>query len=124
MSELIAPHQGRELELVLAGKKPLATLQMDNDPQQYLDVYEASARRQVYARSVGEGMVAFTLYPNQHLINKYLDLILGITPVTDKVEYQTAMGKLFGYTDEEIAAFISGDIKCNCKECVGVGKRW
>ena len=117
----IAPHEGQELALVLAGKKPMATLQRAKDPDQYLAVYEESAEhKNIKVQIVAEGEIAFALRPNFNIVRQYVALRNGETPVKDTADYQRKMGKLFGYTGEEIEAFINADIKCNCKDCKGM----
>lgn len=117
---LTAPHEGKELAMVLAGSKPFGVIQFEKDPEQYVAVYDAQTTRRIYARTIQSGEVAFTLPTNRHFVDQYFDLITGVTKVADNKDYQRRMGKLFGYSDEEIEAFITGDIKCNCHMCKGV----
>lgn len=66
--------------------------------------------------------VAITLAKNKHLHEQY-DLLMSpkaAQVIRSKEEHQRAMGKLFGYTDEEIEAFIKSSIDCDCPQCTGV----
>lgn len=118
MAKLIAPHEGRELELVLAGLKPLATLKIGS--AQTLDLIKAQESRKVYSVGVGNDTVAFCLPHNRKYVYEYINLITGVTKTESLEAYQRRMGFLFGYKKEEIDAFIAGDIQCDCVECKGV----
>mgnify|MGYP003131542397 CR=1 FL=1 len=116
----IAPHEGRELDLVLAGTKPMGLIEKAKDPEQYQRLYDIADLKRLRFMLVEEGTVVFALLPNRGLLVDYYNLVNGKTVVKDNKEYQTLMGRLFGYTEEEITAFINADIQCNCSNCQGV----
>jgi len=118
MAKLIAPHEGRELELVLAGQKRMATIKLGST--QTLALLHAQEAKRVYSVGVGNDTVAFCLPHNRKYIYEYINLITGVTKTDSTEAYQRRMGFIFGYTEEEIQAFISGDIQCDCVECKGV----
>jgi hypothetical protein len=40
-----------------------------------------------------------------------------------QVKYSIRMGKLFGYTNDDIIEFLLANIQCDCMECLGY-HRW
>lgn len=122
----IAPHEGRELWLVLAGIKPFAIIDETKQPNQIEWLF-----RLLYTNDVSVPLIvkwknntelAVTLLENSHLHDQYDQLIKpnAAQVYRSKADHQRAMGKLFGYTDDEIEAFIKAEIKCDCVNCKGM----
>jgi hypothetical protein len=114
----IAPHQGREIKLVLDGKKPLASVDKRKDKRQYQLVLGLGLVFSMIHTTKDE--IAFCLPENNDKLWEYWNLL---NTVPDNLQdYQRKMGRLFGYSEEEIEAFVNGDIKCNCHACRGVSR--
>lgn len=120
----VAPHAGAEVRLVLAGLKPLATVERSKDESQFALAVSLGATGMLYT-TVGPteddplGEVAFTKPTNKHLMNDYYDLMHnGISDFGVK-EYHRKMGRLFGYAETDIEEFIAADIHCDCSKCKG-----
>jgi len=124
MSKLIAPHEGRELELVIAGIKPLALIEDSKQPI-IANMLRGELPRMLFPELhivKREKEVLITKKGNEFNIALYEGLLhLHRSRRSDK-DYTIAMGKLFGYTEEEIKAFLEGDLKCNCEKCVGISR--
>ena len=120
----IAPHENNEVRLVLGGMKPLATIEKAKQPIGYalaiaLSGTGAIASSVVRSKDSPEGEVVITLPKNKHRIEKYKWLLShGVEAVGIK-EYHRRMGRLFGYTEEDISTFINAEIHCNCSKCRG-----
>ena len=124
MAHQIAPHENNEVRLVLSGAKPLATIEKGKDPYGYaLAVAMAGTGALHYhARSTADspqGEVVITLPRNKHLVDEYTTLLLWGRKRYGIKEYHRRMGRLFGYSDEDIEAFIDAEIECSCSKCVG-----
>jgi hypothetical protein len=121
LPEGIGPHEGRELELMLAGKKPLAMfnddLPPDMEPSEIaLDPY-AKAGRFIKREIVING---FSKYPHNLRFYFYslpgeawrMDRLIEIERgfIEDKVrttpELETEIGRLLGYDDPDIQVFV------------------
>lgn len=130
MTQEIAPHEGEEWRLVLEGTKPYAVVELSKSPDQYNYVLRHNGTLYTaLPAETAEGLeVRFWKKGNQqgrlnHL--KYLQLVNNaevFIKYFDIAWYQREMGKLFGYTDEQIEAFIDGSVKCNCTKCKGVSR--
>jgi hypothetical protein len=117
-----APHEGIELQLVIDGKKPIGLVEQLKDPVQYRQVLH-NQNIKIKVRTSEEGAeVLFALPNNSALMDMYelLQSPQAARVVRSKAEHQRLMGRLFGYSEEEIEGFINGDIKCNCSKCKGV----
>lgn len=113
----LAPHEGSELSRVLDGTKPFAVIERDKDAEQFIQVLELGNQLSVQVTDANE--LAFCLPENSEyhtLYNLLRSNIGNVLHRTDR-DYQTLMGRLFGYTDEEIEAFLNEEIKCNCTKC-------
>ena len=116
----IAPHEGREIDLVLAGEKPLAVIEKRKDPEQYaralaIRVYEdADEYSPVFVTPwlspEGPEVVVYQLASDFH---KYRDALA----MPDGDAKTWCLGKLFGYSDEDIAEFITNPPACDCSKC-------
>lgn len=124
MSGKVAPHINNEVRLVLAGYKPLATTENGKDPYGYslaismacTEALKAQARP---TRDDSTGEVIIVLPHNKALIQEYIELqASGVSRVGIK-QYHREMGRLFGYTAEDIETFINSEVDCNCAKCRG-----
>lgn len=120
----VAPHENNEVRLVLGGMKPLATIEKAKQPIGYslaiaLAGTGALRARVIVSKDSPEGEVVITLPKHEHRIQKYLWLLEhGVKAVGIK-EYHRRMGRLFGYTEADINAFIQAEIHCECSKCKG-----
>jgi len=117
MSNLIAPHKGDELKLVRIGQKPLAVIEKVKDHLQYINASEyCSVTNLPFKYRNGDEGPEVVIAQDQQTLDKYLELIEG-TSAIDTPEYHRAMGELFGYTEEQIQAFIDSELDCDCSKC-------
>lgn len=113
----IAPHEGKELEYVVNGIKPLASI-------------EASKQPELFERAIALRNVISVHYHNHELItitrkensNLHRTFALLTSPqasivVRSKEEKQRLLGRLFGYSEEDIDEFIKQDLGCACGQC-------
>lgn len=120
---MLAPHEGKEWYLVLMGKKPFAVVEKNKDPVQYNHVLD---NPDFYTFRATEHEIRFWSKDNKtgYMNNsKYVRLVMSATSLIQQhglAWYQREMGRLFGYTEKQIDAFINGDVKCNCAKCKGV----
>ena len=113
----IAPHEGCELEYVMLGIKPLASLEKSKQPEQF-DL----ALKLHYAVSVmrhTEDLITVTRKENANLHNIFalLTSSKATIVVRSKAEKHRLLGRLFGYTEEQIEDFIKADMQCACGQC-------
>ncbi len=116
----IAPHLNSEVRLVLGGHKPLASIEKDKDPYGYslaIALSGTGALSIAWPESGNE--VVFTLPSKKAWIEHYFWLLKNGVKLLGVKEYHRRMGKVFGYTDEDIEAFIKSDIHCECNKCRG-----
>ena len=110
----IAPHKGTEVFQVIMGGKPLGSVPLDStDGRGILDaqrLYTYVKNSEVYFALTEAPLVTF----------KFLTSTSAKLIIRTPEEYSRAMGRLFGYTEEEITAFIEADIDCDCIACKGV----
>ena len=116
----LAPHQGREISLVLNGSKRFAVIEKRKDAASY---YAAGSIRRrdvtVQYREGPEGPEVI-LTTSRKDIAEYESLLRdGVSRLGIKA-YHRAIGALFGYSKVDIEAFIESDIDCNCSKCNGV----
>ena len=122
--EVIAPHINNEVRLVLAGNKPLATIEKAKDKEGYSlaialsNVGMLAVQCSPTADSPA-GEVIITKPANKGLITKYLNLLESGVSLFGIKEYHRKMGALFGYSKQDINDFISAEIDCNCTKCKG-----
>jgi hypothetical protein len=114
----VAPHLNKEVELVLAGKKPLAAIEKSKDPNGYNFAIELSKAGKLVSRIVGDEEVVFTK-SSYYLIDKYENLLRNGVRYLGIKNYHREMGRMFGYTEADIEAFISAEIDCDCFKCTG-----
>ena len=117
MTGRIAPDQGREIDLVLAGTKPLAVIEKRKDPEQYKQALRLRAATSLLViPHLGPEGAEVIASLSSDLIADYLALQSGgITQGT--AEYHRRMGMLFGYSEADIEAFIANPPACDCSKC-------
>lgn len=114
----IAPHENCETRLVLGGRKLLAVIERSKDPYGFALAVSMSKAGSLVSE-VKDGEIVITLPNNRFLIKYYHSLIeFGVHDYGLK-EYHRKMGKLFGYTDQDIEDFITTEINCECTKCKG-----
>jgi len=115
----IAPHEGNELDMLLAGTKKFAVLEKwkhHGQVQRLANLqystgikWEIDYKRNEVLVWVGDG----------HYTALEYKLLLVNRDLFSKQEFQYKMGKIFGYSDEEIEGFINNPPDCNCTKCGG-----
>ena len=116
----IAPHEHAEIRLVLCGSKPLATIEKSKDPLGYALAISMASAGSLYYDIVAPGEVAVTLHKNKHKV-KYFQLLLKHGVAMFGLDgYHLEMGKLYGYRDEDVRAFIKAELCCQCNKCLGI----
>lgn len=113
----IAPHEGRELEYVANGIKPLALINRAKQPEQYGRAMDL--QHVLVIRRQNNDEITITTKANEKLHDTYALLnspqaAVIIRSVEDK---HRMLGRLFGYSEEQIDAFIKADMKCACGNC-------
>lgn len=111
---MIAPHVNSELDLVLAGDKPLGSVPMGSVTAGI--VFESN---QIHT-FVKDNNVYFALTEAPINAYKFLNSSAAALVVRSRQEHQRLTGRLFGYTEEQINTFIEANIGCRCRDCVGV----
>lgn len=111
MSEVENPHKGRELLLVIEGNKPLGSVSMCSDEAavvfRKVGLYTFIKNGDVYFARTIEPINVYKM-----LTSKSANLI-----VKSPAEHKRLMGRLFGYTEEEIDVFIEANLPCDCSNC-------
>ncbi len=117
----IAPHEGNELDMLADGSKVFAVLEegkhddlidgvlYGNAIPNIVTEWFDSTELMVFHYALGR--VNKEMYCVLRDNREYYILMFG------KEDYQTRMGKIFGYSDEEIAEFISNPPDCSCGKC-------
>lgn len=109
---MIAPHKGREILGVLNGTKPLGSISTSSsDAREVLDSKMCTF--------IKDGELYFALTEAPINAYKFLDSSASAQVVRSKQEHQRLMGRLFGYTEDEIDEFIRMDFDCACGNCKG-----
>lgn len=103
--------------MVLAGIKPLAVVEKRKNREQYLEILRHGPGTEKLAISMRigpEGREAI-IAQSTDLIQQYLDALK--MPIGDARTW--CLGRLFGYSDEDIAEFITNPPECDCSKCKG-----
>ena len=120
MNGTIAPHENRELALIESGRKDFAVIEKAKDPDQYHDAGAIETPGISVVYSEGAEGPEVIVSRKRSLIREYDSLLLdGIERLGIK-NFHRAMGRLFGYSRDDIEAFIAAEITCNCTKCKGV----
>lgn len=118
----IGPHEGRELELMLAGKKPLAMFNDDwpedmEPPEIFFDPYLAEGwfvkdERFVPSSAYKDGHLRYYFYAlpgEEWRIDRMIEIQRRFTeeslPTTPELETET--GQLLGYDEADIQVFVN-----------------
>lgn len=117
----IGPHEGRELELMLAGKKPLAMFNDDRpehmvSPEIVFDTYVAKGlfvKDEIFVPSSAnkDGRLRYYYYAlpgEEWRIRRMIELHRGffVNRVPTTRELETEIGLLLGYDEADIAVYI------------------
>lgn len=116
MTGRIAPDEGREIDLVLAGTKPLAVIEKRKDPDQYaqaLAMIPDSFSTVFVTPLIGSEGPEAVVYRFVRNFRRYQDALA--MPEGDAKT--RAMGKLFGYSEADIEEFITNPPACDCSKC-------
>ena len=118
----VAPHRNCEVRLVLAGTKPLATIEKSKDPYGYSMAIACGGAGMLHYKvtpTKDSPMGEVVISKSNNLINDYYWLLkYGVQQYGIK-EYHRRMGRLFGYTEADVEAFIESEIHCDCTKCRG-----
>lgn len=120
----IAPHHNCEVRLVLSGTKPLGSIEKRKDPMGY-SLACALSKVGMLNAFIGptadskEGEATFVLPQNKHLLERFKWLLNEGVKTLGLKQYHREMGKLYGYTEQDIEDFISANIHCDCTKCRG-----
>lgn len=120
MTGKVAPHENNEVALVMGGLKPLAVIERNKDERNYLYANCRHLSGHVVAEyeSSPEGP-QIIISRDKSIIQEYRELQTNGVRLYGIKEYHRLMGRLFGYTEEDIEAFIKADIHCDCTKCRG-----
>lgn len=114
---MIAPHEGRELEYVCLGIKPIAHITKDKDPKQFQQALTLVNVHSIVMHSPTELTITKKENKELHDVFVFLSSTKADRLIRTKEEKNRLLGRLFGYTEEEIDAFIKADMKCACGQC-------
>jgi hypothetical protein len=120
----VAPHENAEVEMVLLGIKPLATIEKRKNPAGYALALAAASENALLACLVEsedspEGEVIIVQNGHRYLIRQYLRLLSSGVQELGIKEYHRRMGRMFGYAEQDIEDFIAAEIQCQCSKCIG-----
>lgn len=113
---LIAPHEGDELNLVMLGVKPLASIDKNKQGAMF---NKAMMMQNVLSIAVhSKTKLTVTKAVNRHLHGVYVTLTRTpkLLAASQKQKHEL-LGRLFGYSEECIAAYIKNPPVCTCDEC-------
>ncbi len=114
------PESVRTLHAVTSGEKPFGVVDKKKDPWLFNQVMlnaELLDVRMHYHNELAYTKKGPDSY-KQH--NRYLSLHFCRTNrLVSRAEFQRQMGKLFGYSEESIQAFIDSGDYCGCRNCGG-----
>lgn len=121
----VAPHQNNEVRLVLGGLKPLGTIERDKDLTGYAMAVSLKNAGLLYAEcrptpDCERGEIVFTKVANRRLVAEYNSLLETGVKTFGIKEYHRKMGRLFGYSADDIETFINAEIQCDCAKCNGI----
>lgn len=106
---------------VINGPKPLANFELRKHPEQFKQLANhlplAARHLAIHPWNSPEGP-EIVIAKDRATIDKYLAILHArdLRPATRA----QLLGKLFGYNDASIQAFIENPPECNCSKCVGV----
>ena len=120
----VAPHENQEIDMVLSGNKPLATIEVSKQPESFrtaCKLVRQGILQGVVIKSTESlrGEVIIVLPENFHLIAEYRELLANGVKQFGIKEYHRRMGAMFGYSKADVEDFINADINCECSKCRG-----
>lgn len=112
----IAPHEGNELDMVLAGTKKLAIIYRDKQPE----LYAQAAYLPNHVKVREERPLVKSVALDIQYIQEYRWLVKSRLHYT-RQQFQRCMGKLLGYSNADVENYLLTDISktCTCVECGG-----
>jgi hypothetical protein len=119
--EVRGPHEGNELELMMAGKKPLAMIELEREPPEKQEVWDMLIRRGSVIHKQGQTITTPQPPEGRHQTD-FIALpdeawrIDRVQALYDKIEKTDSMtdndhidlGNLLGYSEADIRHFITG----------------
>ena len=120
MTGKVAPHEGmNEIDMVLSGLKPIAVIELRKNPTEYWRGIGINGASDQHVRTVARvdetSGAELIISLSWQLIDQYL----GLMAMPASNERTRKIGKLFGYTDADIQAFIDNPPACDCSKCQG-----
>ena len=115
----IAPHSGREISLILSGAKRFAVIEKRKALASYYAAGSIARSDITVQYQDGTEGPEVILTTSRKLITEYNALLFDGVKRLGIKEYHRAMGRLFGYSESDIEAYIASDIDCNCSKCNG-----
>jgi hypothetical protein len=114
----VAPHEGEELTLVMMGVKPAAIIERDKQPEMYDKAQSLCHVISVYQLDVG--IISVTKPENAHL-HATIELLGSPNAkivVRSTAEKQRLLGRILGYSEEQIDEFVRNPPECDCRWCI------
>jgi hypothetical protein len=120
----IAPHEHQEVRLVLGGKKPLGSIEKQKDPLGYaiaVSLIHTGLLRGFISPTEDDctGEATFVAPQNKALLERFKWLLEHGVENLGLKQFHREMGRLYGYTEQDIEDFISANIHCECIKCRG-----
>lgn len=115
----IAPHEGREIEMVMNGIKPLASIEKSKQPEMFEKALALSDMIDIVVVLHDKGHLTITRKENEklHGVFSLLCSPKAAMVVRSQAEKSRLLGRLFGYSEEDIDEFIAADMQCACGQC-------
>ena len=125
MSGKIAPNQGQELRNLLTGKAPLISFKEALEPKLLATVIYLHLKCVVTMRTASDSCITISMfgdevYSGDREFNLYESLIDYAKQYGVDEFYHTAMGRLHGYSDDDIREFLTNPPECDCSQCKGL----
>lgn len=119
MSGKVAPHENRELDMVLRGEKPMCSISQTKNPVHFKDA-ETLSRHGTLVTYFHHQTLVCVLPKDEWCLEVYKNYLESDR--LSQLNYTILMGRLFGYSDDDIYKFIQVN-ECECVQCVGL-VRW
>ena len=120
MSGKIAPNQGQELRNLLTGKAPLISFKEALEPKLLATVTYLHQQCVVTMRTASDCCVTISMFGDAREFILYESLIDYTKQYGVDEFYHTAMGRLHGYSDDDIREFLTNPPECDCSQCKGL----
>ena len=115
----VAPHENREIELILNGAKQFAVIEKRKNLASYFAAGAISRPGITVQYQETETGPEVILTTRHKLIAEYNALLVDGVSRLGLKNYHRAMGKIFGYSAADIETFIAAEINCTCSKCNG-----